>query len=134
VGAQSRDYQTGHMLADVKLAKPAQLFYWLDVSQAVQDTAKGKLVVELHQPKNMIEIVEADGLDSFRILLNPHMLDLDKPIQIAVGNQPVESVSVAQSLDIMTRTLLERMDINQVYSAQITLQYDKEEKQWHVIK
>lgn len=138
VGANSRVYQTGAGLLGKEgykaetLAQPNTLFYWLDVSVANPYPQKGKLVVEIVKSSNTIKVLEAKEIDKFRILLNPNLLDLSAPVKVEVGNQLIGTVNVKEELAIMTRTLLERSDINEIYDGEITLAYNKEQQKWEV--
>lgn len=139
IAANSRTYQTGlAVLADegdktTHLAEPASLLYWLDVSVADQYPAKGKLFVKAIKATNSIHIVEASNIERFRILLNPYLLDLSQPIEIKIGDQIIQNVNVKQEVDIMARTLLERSDKDQMYNAEITLDFDKDSNRWRII-
>lgn len=140
VDANNRVYQTGEAMIgkdgyNVKsLAKPHQLFYWLDVSVAEHYPEKGKLVVQAIKSSNTITVLEAQNVDMFRILLNPDLLDLSKPVNVVIGDKLIGSVSVKEDRDTMVRTLLERSDKNEIYDAQITLSYNKDTLNWMIVK
>jgi len=137
--ASSRDYQTGEKVVKDSevplnfLAKTHDLFYWLDVSVAKEYPTKGKLVVELLKANNSINIIEANQIDKFRILLNPHMLNLSEPIKVTINHDLIGETKVKQDSMIMLRTMLERTDKNEIYNAEINLQFNKQTKQWEII-
>src|SRR5262249_55075812 len=121
IGATSRVYQTGAGLLgkegydEKTLAEPKTLFYWLDVSVADSYPKNGKLVAGIEKSSNTIKILEAKNIDKFRILLNPNLLDLSKPVKVEVENQLIATVTVSENLGTMIRTLLERSDKNEIY-------------------
>lgn len=139
VGAPSRGYQTG---ADVlakdgdqttHLAPPSALFYWLDVSVAEKYPDKGKLVIEAIKATNTIQISEINNIDKFRVLLNPELLDLSKPVNVMVADKLVGSIQVKEELATMKRTMLERSDKNEIYDAEITLTLNKATQTWEIV-
>jgi predicted esterase len=137
-GADERVYQTGAALSGEEgynvgtLAQPKALFYWLDVSVAEIYPATGRLVIEAFQPTNTIKVSEVVNVDKFRILLNPHLLNLAAPIKIEVGGKLIGTVNVKENIATMTRTLLERSDKNEIYDAQIMLIFNKKTQKWEI--
>lgn len=132
VDASKRVYQTGSS-ADHLIAKPHDLFYWLDVSVNDAYPAKGKLVVEAVKTTNTIHVSEAENVDKFRVLLNPHMLDLDAPVHVIIKGKDLGTVNVKQDIEIMNRTLHERSDRDEIYDAEITFAYNNETQTWNVL-
>jgi poly(3-hydroxybutyrate) depolymerase len=139
VSTKMRSYQTGAVLLKsngdntTKLAAPGALFYWLDASSSAVFPATAKLVVKAVKATNTIEVIEAQHIDQFKILLNPDLLDLAAPVKIVVAEKLIATVNVKQTLSIMARTLLERSDVNQIYDAEITLAYQPTTNSWQVM-
>lgn len=134
VDANKRTYQTGGTFSSLRAlrAKPHDLFYWLDVSVNEQYPAKGKLVVEAIKSTNTINVTEADNIESFRVLLNPSMLDLEAPVHVMIKGKDLGTITVLQSVETMVRTMSERSDKDQTYDAQITFAYNKDTQSWSV--
>ncbi len=139
VGAPSRSYQTGSAVLaqvgdqDTRLAAPASLFYWLDVSVADHYPDKGKLVAEVIKATNTIKLTEVNNVDKFRVLLNPDLLDLEKPVNIVIGDKLIASINVKENITTMTRTMLERSDKSEIYDSEVTLSYNQATQRWEVV-
>lgn len=139
IGANERIYQTGANLVgkidyDVKkLAKPKDLFYWLDISVMETIPNEGKLVVRMIKDSNTIQVDEVKGINKFRILLNPNLLDLSKPITIKIANQLITNIMVKETAQTMVRTLLERSDQNEIYDAELILAYNNPTEKWEIV-
>lgn len=134
VGATSRTYQSGADLVHMALAPAYALNSWLDVSTAGDFPKTGKLVAELDKTSNTVKVTEVKDISSFRILLNPYLLDLSIPVNVEIHGKLIGSAVVTQTLQTMTRTLLERLDIDQVYSAQIALQHNAATNTWEIAR
>lgn len=133
VGAESRTYQTGALLNhSEKLAKPYELFHWLDVSQNLVYPKSGKLVVEISKTENAIKVLKVKDVTKFRVLLNPNLLDLNKAISVFVNNQLIGTVTAKEELSVMKRTLLERSDKNEIYDAEIMLNFNNNNNRWEI--
>lgn len=138
VGASERVYQTGKEMLGQNgytvpvLAKPKDLFYWLDVSIADKYPDKGKLVVELENATNTIKVLNAENIDTFRVLLNPALMDLSVPVNVQIGAKLIGSIKVKENIDIIARTMLERSDKDEIYDAQVDIAYNKTTQKWEI--
>ncbi len=120
--AVSASYLAAEARGRVLLGRPQDLFYWLDIGPSPRLGRGGQTVVaNLVKGENRIEIPQAAGLRRLRVLLRPELLDLSKPIQIAVEGAELGAVQVSADLAVMTRTLLERGDPRYLFDAEIDL-------------
>lgn len=139
VGADKRYYQTGAALLGqpdyevATLAKPNTLFYWLDVSASQSYPSKGKVVVSAIKSSNTIKFDELKSIKQIRILLNPNLLNLAQPIHVVVGSDEVGTIAVTENENIMKRTLLERSDLNEIYDAEINLNFNDAINKWEIV-
>lgn len=97
-----------------------KLFYWLDIS-GVDKTrpADDRIDVRVDKTANAITIEKTTPW--LRLLLNGNMLDLSKPVTVALNGKTF-TVTAHPNLKTMSRTLVDRGDPNYCFEAEITIE------------
>ncbi len=94
--------------------------YWLDIgAQNAESLGVGEIAVALDRDANTIVVERAGAY--LRILLTQRMLDLSRPVTIAVGGKKFTG-TVRPSRTTMQRTLQERGDPEYIFEAECVLE------------
>ncbi len=117
-------YLDGQTDAQTRMSRQRDLFYWLDVGPNGSAQPKAKIIAGFNKDLNRVEITKAGGTRKLRILVHPAMLDLKRPIQVAVEGADLGDTLVVPDLAVMARTLLERGDPTFVFVGEITVGLD----------
>ena len=93
-------------------------FYWLTVPVG-QGRAGSELIV---RREGQVFVIEKAQVEQLGLLLNDEFVDLDRPIQVWLGNREVFSGKVDRTIESLHRTLVERGDPKMVFSAGIEIE------------
>ena len=103
-----------------------QGLYWLDRDGKLRDVT---VVASYNRNNNSVTIEECNATDgTLKIMLNPDMLNVFKPVKVRIGRQEV-SVQPVVTTQIMSSTLKSRGDPNLVFCSEIDITFDENKKQ-----
>ena len=103
------------------LATPNHLNYWLDLGSNPNLDQDLVIEAELKSADNAVSLRSLGSLEHLTVLLNPSMLNFDQDIRVSVDGVEIDSTRVVPDVSVMARTLLERGDINYMFSAELNL-------------
>ena len=105
--------------------RSTRAFYWLDRDGNLNDVT----VIASYEPEtnsvSINTIGEPDGI--LKVYLKPEMLDVFKDVTIKIGEKAVK-VKPIVSKQIMHDTLYARGDINYMFTSEIDIQFNRQEK------
>ena len=97
-------------------------FYWLAVDP-MQINDRAEIVAERDGNEFSIATTSSERVS---LLLNDELADLDKPIIVRVNGGEAQEVPALRTIATMARTLNQRGDRNQLFSAEIQLQISQQ--------
>jgi hypothetical protein len=97
-------------------------FYWLEVPEE-ERKARSEIVAE--RKGQAITLSGISGLGKVTVLLNDHMLDLDRPVTIRWQDKVLFSGMAQRTLATLSRTLENRSDPKLFFSAAVTVELDR---------
>lgn len=89
-------------------------FYWLRTEET-----RGEIIARIDRETNSVVIESANDVNSFSVLINEDLLDLDKEINIAAPEGFSTCEMIINNEDIALRSVKEKGDRNYIYTGEI---------------
>ncbi len=96
-------------------------FYWLAVDEE-NENERSEIVVE--RDGQEFEIQKAEGINALTILLNDEMVDMDEAVRVRFKGKTLFEGTVSRTIKTLHETLMERGDLDLVFSGRIDVELD----------
>jgi poly(3-hydroxybutyrate) depolymerase len=97
---------------------PRGTFYWLAVDA---DNRGQGYTIEAHYDERGVSVDRVVGVTRLSVRLSDAMLDLDAPVSISSGGQPLWFSRVSRTIGVLARTLEEREDPALMFASEVEL-------------
>ncbi|RUL85612.1 alpha/beta hydrolase family protein [Tautonia sociabilis] len=97
---------------------PHERSYWLAVPP--EDATLGSIVVATRDGQE-IHLTEAEGVSTLLIRLDDRMADLDRPISVSIGGEPLFEGIAPRTIATLLRTLAGRGDPGLLFDAEVAV-------------
>ena len=103
------------------LTAPSKLFYWIDIGGQSSEICATCIEACVDRDTNSIHVKNASRCGAWlRILISSSMVDLQRNVKVSIGDQEFQ-VKLYASLQMLSRTLLERGDPNFMFESEVIL-------------